>query len=164
MLKKKGIYIVSILIILLVIIISFSKANYKQIIQGNGVVSIAKPIVEIKTGNKILKEAYNGMESIDFNFDVQNYKEELISELDFEYVISIKEMEKNFPIEYVLLDEKGSKIPLKNNTSSKILLKGNEKEKHSYTLRANWKSKLGNLSASDNIKIEVEAVQKINRK
>ena len=81
MLKKKGIYIVSILIILLVIIISFSKANYKQIIQGNGVVSIAKPIVEIKAGNKILKEAYNGMESIDFNFDVQNYKEELISEL-----------------------------------------------------------------------------------
>ena len=53
MLKKKGIYIVSILIILLVIIISFSKANYKQIIQGNGVVSIAKPIVEIKAGNKI---------------------------------------------------------------------------------------------------------------
>ena len=163
MLKKKSIYIF-IIIILLVVIISFSKANYKQIIDGYGKASIAKPIIEVLSKDKIKKEVLNGMEGIDFKFDIQNYKEEMISELDFEYIISIKESKENFPIEYALLDEDGNKIPLKNNVSDKILIKGNIKEKHSYTLRASWKSKIGVLSASDNIKIEVEAVQKINIK
>ena len=104
------------------------------------------------------------MKSLDFKFAVLNYNTDLISEIDLEYVIIIKVEEKNFPITYTLVKENGDEVSLENNTSSKILLKGNLKERHNYTLKANWKDKEGELDSSDNIKIEIEAIQKINRK
>lgn len=163
MLKKINIFIIGTIIFLL-IAVSFSKARYKQVIEGYGSATIAKPIFEIETEEKIVKEVYKGMKSLDFKFAVLNYNTDLISEIDLEYVIIIKEEEKNFPITYTLLKENGDEVSLENNTSSKILLKGNLKERHNYTLKANWKDKEGELDSSDNIKIEIEAIQKINRK
>lgn len=161
--KSKIKYFV-VLIILLCTIVLFtvqsSKAKYLTTIEGYGSAEIAKPIIEVEKEDEKSVEVYDVIKTIEYSFSVTNKKNEEISDVDIEYVIEVVNTESNFPIEYSLY-RNDMKIELENNKTKPMILKNSENLKDEYKLSIMWKEKEGEISDNDDVKIIIEAVQKI---
>ena len=105
-------------------------------------------------------EVYDGIKTIEYSFSVTNKKNEEISDVDIEYIIEIVNTESEFPIEYSLY-RNDTKIELENNKTKPMILKNSENLKDEYKLNIMWKEKEGEISDNDDLKIIIEAVQKI---
>ena len=140
--------------------VQFSRAKYLTIIEGNGSAEIAKPIIEVEKEDENYVEVYDGIKTIEYSFSVTNKKNEEISDVDIEYIIEIVNTESEFPIEYSLY-RNDTKIELENNKTKPMILKNSENLKDEYKLNIMWKEKEGEISDNDDLKIIIEAVQKI---
>jgi hypothetical protein len=140
--------------------VQFSRAKYLTIIEGNGSAEIAKPIIEVEKEYEKSVEVYDGIKTIEYSFSVTNKKNEEISDVDIEYIIEIVNTESKFPIEYSLY-RNDTKIELENNKTKPMILKNSENLKDEYKLNIMWKEKEGEISDNDDVKIIIEAVQKI---
>ena len=161
--KSKIKYFVVLIILLCTITlftVKFSRAKYLTTIEGYGSAEIAKPIIEIEKEDEKSVEVYDGIKTIEYSFSVTNKKNEEISDVDIEYVIEVVNTESNFPIEYSLY-RNDTKIELENNKTKPMILKNSENLKDEYKLSIMWKEKEGEISDNDDVKIIIEAVQKI---
>lgn len=161
--KSKIKYFVVLIILLCTITlftVKFSRAKYLTTIEGYGSAEIAKPIIEVEKEDEKSVEVYDGIKTIEYSFSVTNKKNEEISDVDIEYVIEVVNTESNFPIEYSLY-RNDTKIELENNKTKPMILKNSENLKDEYKLSIMWKEKEGEISDNDDVKIIIEAVQKI---
>lgn len=159
--KSKIKYFVIILLCTITLFtLQFSRAKYLTIIEGNGSAEIAKPIIEVEKEDEKSVEVYDGIKTIEYSFSVTNKKNEEISDVNIEYIIEIVNTESEFPIEYSLY-RNDTKIELENNKTKPMILKNSENLKDEYKLNIMWKEKEGEISDNDDVKIIIEAVQKI---
>ena len=153
--------------IILIVVNNFSYGRYYRKVSSKYDGMIAEPIVKVqKVSQKIIENNYTkNTSSMEYIFDIKNYytdenANKKISEVDFGYLISIKETNPNFPVRYELYDMESGEELLNNGlaTSKKTIFKNNEYSKR-YKLIAIWNSDKvlsGNL---DEVAIEVEIVQ-----
>lgn len=161
--KKRIRYLFIIILLLssfIIINVSFSKAKYLTIIDGAGSAEIAKPVFEITQEDEKEVEVYDGIKSIEYKFSVSNNKDTELTDVELKYVIEIINSTKDFPIEYSLY-KNDEKIELENNKTQPMLLKNNQNVKDEYKLNIVWKEKEGENSSNDDIKIKIEAIQKV---
>jgi hypothetical protein len=149
--------------IMLGFICNFTFSKYHKAIYGAGGANIAKPVINIEKDEVKEFEMYKGGKEIEYDFSVSNFKNNILSEVDFEYIISIEETAENFPVQYSLLNDKNEEIKLDNNKTEKILLSKENETVHSYKLIAKWQDLEGELSEKDNVRINVEIIQLKNR-
>lgn len=161
--KKRIRYLFIIILLLssfIIINVSFSKAKYLTIIDGEGSAEIAKPVFEIIQEDEKEVEVYDGIKSIEYKFSVSNNKDTELTDVELKYVIEIINSAMDFPIEYSLY-KNNEKIELENNKTQPMLLKNNQNVKDEYKLNIVWKEKEGKISSNDDIKIKIEAIQKV---
>ena len=92
-------------------------------------------------------------------FEVRNYKEENLNEVDMEYYIEIIS-NTDEAINYELY--KGNQqIALKDNKTEKIKLTKDEKQIHSYRLEITYDKTQGILEdINENVEIKIHSIQK----
>jgi hypothetical protein len=151
--------LIFLIIFILGVVCNFTFSKYSQVIDGAGGASIAKPIIHIEKEDVKEMEIYKGCKQIEYNFSVSNFEGNDLTDVDFEYIISIEESNNNFPVQYSLLNDNNEEIKLENNKSEKILLTKEKETVHSYKLIAKWQDLQGELSAKDSIKINIEMNQ-----
>ena len=161
--KNKKVEITIIFIISVVVILFFSGYslgkgfNRKDI---NGKAEIAKPILEIESGNNL--EINNTNEKGIYEFKVKNYNEQgEKTDVDLEYYIEILDNLANSGIELKLFkDEK--EVEIKENKTENFILTKNEMREDNYKLEVTY-DKSKNINMEDIIKqlqIKVHSEQK----
>lgn len=149
----------SIISILLGIVVGSSIAKYQEEKIIKVCASIAKPIVEIqrqeifKITNTNYKESYL--------FEVRNYNEKEISEVDMEYYIEII-TDANDILSYNLYKAQ-EKLELIDNKTKIIDLKKENKDNHMYRLDIEYNKQKDNSKENilKNVEIKIHAIQKI---
>ena len=157
---KKGKIIVLILLILTILLgilvgISFSKYQNKLI--GEAFANVAKTVLEVRREQSLLLTALAPKAS--YVFEVRNYKEENLNEVEMEYYIEIIS-NTDEAINFTLYrgDEK---ISLSNNKTEKIKLTKEEKQIHSYRLEITYDKTQGILEdINENVEIKIHSIQK----
>ena len=85
--EKISIFLLIILVIIFGVLVGTSLSRYKSIITGKIIAQIAKPVLEERREESILVTANNPKAS--YSFEVRNYKEEQLNEVEMEYYIEI---------------------------------------------------------------------------
>jgi len=65
---------------------------------------IAKPIIVLEKDEVLKTQINQNMFPLEYHFWIQNYREDDINEVDFEYSIELENSTKNFPVSYDLFD------------------------------------------------------------
>ena len=85
--RKTIILLLIIFVILLGVLVGTSLSRYQSAITGKIIAQIAKPVLEVRREESILVTANNPKAS--YSFEVRNYKEEQLNEVEMEYYIEI---------------------------------------------------------------------------
>ena len=85
--RKAIILLLIIFVILLGVLVGTSLSRYQSVITGKIIAQIAKPVLEVRREESILVTANNPKAS--YSFEVRNYKEEQLNEVEMEYYIEI---------------------------------------------------------------------------
>ena len=160
--KKKLINTLLVVIIFVVILLlswlllggkSYSK--YKEEVNAMSNTQIAKPVFVVNGTSNI---EINGKEDMIYYFDIKNYNENGISEVEMDYFIEIvNHSQVNLEFE---LTKKDEKIELQNNKTGVISLANVIKQDDKYELKIKYKDKPAVFSdVQGNVQIKVEAVQ-----
>ena len=156
--KHNRIIIISVYIIIIIVSHVFND-NFKET-KANG--KIANPIINIEKDNEIKTQIFENSYPIEYNFCINNYIDEKINEVEFEYYIQIILSNSNFPVKYELFDCENNKyIKLSNGKSEVIKLKAFEKQSQKFKLYFNWKEMEGELA--ENVKINLKIIAKQSR-
>ena len=159
--KSKKIAISTIIFMILVLFIagcSIGKSITEIIL--NSKTEIAIPILEVISNPKIDVTASNNIG--EYKFNVVNYKDEKISEVNLRYFIEIK-ADVDESIEFHLYkDEK--EIPLKNLCSEYMTLKNGIKQEDNYILKIVYnKNNLVNMNdILEKVQIKIHSEQEAN--
>ena len=93
--KNKNIEIIILLLLLILIgLIGITFAKYQANIKGKGIAQIANPVFEVRKEESLLITALAPKAS--YVFEVRNYDEEDINEVDMEYYIDNNILIKSF--------------------------------------------------------------------
>ena len=135
---------------------SFSK--YYSKINGKGFANIAKPLLELRREESMLLTALAPKAS--YVFEVRNYKEDELNQVDMEYYIEIIS-HTDEAIKFSLYQGENL-IPLQENRTQKIKLTKEEKQAHSYRLEMVYdKEKAAKeKDINENVEIKVHSIQK----
>ena len=144
---KKQILKIIILTITLILVESTSYAKYmtSEIIKGKQ--EIIKPIFNVKEGIPIKIDNKNKINCYEFVID--NFNEDKVSEIGFLYTIEIIsniDLESNFNIR--LYNEEGE-IQLSNLKTNPILIKGNERIEQKYKINIEYNESIENEEEYD---------------
>ena len=144
---KKQILKIIILTITLILVESTSYAKYmtSEIIKGKQ--EIIKPIFNVKEGIPIKIDNKNKINCYEFVID--NFYEDKVSEIGFLYTIEIIsniDLESNFNIR--LYNEEGE-IQLSNLKTNPILIKGNERIEQKYKINIEYNESIENEEEYD---------------
>ena len=151
-------FLILILIILLGIIVGKSIAKYQNKITGEGFANIAKPILEIRKEQSLLLTALAPKAS--YVFEVRNYKEDELNEVEMEYYIEIISCVDE-AIDFALY--KGEEqVELKDNKTEKIKLTKDEKQIHSYRLEITYDETkaVEQKDINENVEVKIHSIQK----
>ena len=85
--EKAIILLLIILVIIFGVLVGTSLSRYRTAITGKIIAQIAKPVLEVRREESILVTAKNPKAS--YSFEVRNYKEEQLNEVEMEYYIEI---------------------------------------------------------------------------
>ena len=125
-----------ILSIILILIETTSYARYINTEVVKGKQKIVKPILNMKEGIPIKIDNENRTKS--YEFSIENFKDNDVSEIGFWYTIQIVSninLESNFNIR--LYNEEGE-IQLSNLKTDSILIKGNERIEQKYKINIEY--------------------------
>jgi len=157
--KNKIWLILSILIIILLgILVGISFSKYQEKIIGKGFATIAKPVLEVRREQSLMVTALKPKAV--YTFEVRNYAEEELNEIEMEYYIEILSATDE-SIEFKLYQGE-KQISLVSNKTEKIKLAKEEKEIHSYRLEVIY-DKTKNTTQEDidtNVEIKIHSIQK----
>lgn len=111
--------------------------------------------------DEVLKTQINqNMFPLEYHFWIQNYREDDINEVDFEYSIELENSTKNFPVSYDLFDCKTNQpIEFMNGKSEPLKLKKGEKEKREFKLIMQWQELNVELAEELQIKLKINVSQ-----
>ena len=111
--------------------------------------------------DEVLKTQINqNMFPLEYHFWIQNYREDDINEVDFEYSIELENSTKNFPESYDLFDCKTNQpIEFMNGKSEPLKLKKGEKEKREFKLIMQWQELNVELAEELQIKLKINVSQ-----
>lgn len=149
----------SIISILLGIVVGSSIAKYQEEKIIKVCANIAKPILEIEKQETFKITNTNYKES--YMFEVRNYDEKEVSQIEMEYYIEIIS-DTNDIVEYNLY--KGEeKIDLTDNKTNKIYMSKENKDNHTYRLDIQYNKEKDNSKENilKDIEIKIHAIQKI---
>lgn len=149
----------SIISILLGVLVGNSMAKYQEEKIIKVFANIAKPIVEVEKQETFKITNINPEAS--YVFEVRNYNEKEISEVEMEYYIEILS-NTNEEIEFNLYKEE-KEIALTNNKTETIYLTKENKDTHLYRLdiKYNKEKDTSKGDISKDIEIKIHAIQKI---
>lgn len=148
----------SIISILLGIIVGSSMAKYQEEKIINVFASIAKPILEIEKQETFKITNTNYKDS--YLFEVRNYNEKEINEIEMEYYIEIIS-DANDILSFNLYKNQ-EKLELINNKTKKIDLNKENKDIHMYRLDIEYDKEKDNSkeNISKDLEIKIHAIQK----
>ena len=151
-------FLMLIIIILLGIIVGKSIAKYQSKLTTQAFANIAKPVLEIRKEQSLLLTALAPKAS--YVFEVRNYKEDQLNEVEMEYYIEIISC-LNEAIDFKLY--KGEEeVQLKDNKTEKIKLTKDEKQIHSYRLEITYDETkiVDKKDINENVEIKIYSIQK----
>ncbi len=159
--KRKSKHIILVLlflVILLGVFVGVSLAKYETQIQTKAFASIAKPILEIETQKSMLITALATKAT--YVFEVRNYKEEQLNEVEMEYYIEIIS-HTDESIQFSLYRGE-TLVPLTENKTENIKLTKEEKQVHSYRLEITYEEAKTNKQEDikGNVEIKIHSIQK----
>lgn len=158
--KRKNIEVIILLLILILIsLVGITLARYQANIKGKALAQIANPVFEVRKEESLLLTALAPKAS--YVFEVRNYDEKDINEVDMEYYIEIlSNTDKSITFE---LFQGDNKIPLENNKTQKISLNKENKENHKYRLDIAYdKDKTQTeQDIKEKVEIKIHSIQKV---
>lgn len=158
--KKKGDFIIVLLCLCVIGINNISLSKYDNFIKINGNYKIAQAIIEIEKDDKIEENITENSFPIEYNFSINNYKNENINDVEFDYFIEISCSNNNFPISYKLYDlTTGEEIKLIDGKSQILNLARSIKKSRKFKLVLEWKEISEELSDEIKINLKINAIQ-----
>lgn len=122
---------------------------------------ISKPIIVIERDDYLKMQITEKSFPIEYNFCINNYKEEEINEVEFEYNIELDNSIENFPVRYQLVDLKNNQeIKLVNGKSDSLKIKKDVKESRKFKIIFQWQELNKVLADKFDLKLKVNIVQK----
>ena len=159
--KRKIILKITLLTIILILMESTSYARYTKTEILKGKQKIVKPILNMKEGIPIKIDNANRTKS--YEFSVENFNENDISEIGFLYTIQIVsniDLESNFNLKLYKEDEE---IQLSNLKTNPIFIKGNERIEQKYKINIEYKEiKKENNELDETIKADSDFENKLD--
>lgn len=161
--KKKilKVILLIILIIIFLVLLFFTLgarknyAKYNKEISSSSSTEVAKPIFVVEGDSNIL---IDGISDKTYSFNVKNYDDTGISEVDLDYYIEI-ENNSDADLKFELTKD-GRTVNLTNNKTNKISLSGLTKQDDTYSLKIKYTNNPAITNdISGNVQIKVEAVQ-----
>ena len=142
-------------IVILIILTPITYAKYIDTIKINFGSKIANPIFNIEEGDIAQINIVNNIGY--YEFSINNYKDEEISDVSFWYIIEIvSDLEDN--IEFELYRE-NNQIALENLKTEKIYIKGGEKTQQKYKLKMIYKGKYKEQLLFEKVHIKIKSEQ-----
>lgn len=145
-------------IILLGILVGISFSKYQEKIIGKGFGNIAKPVLEVRREQSLMLTAWKPKAV--YQFEVRNYQEEQLNEIEMEYYIEIiSSVDES--VQFALYQGE-KQIPLQFNKTDLIQLTKEKKEIHSYRLEITY-DKNKSTEKEDintNVEIKIHSIQK----
>lgn len=157
-LNKNNVWIVISLVVICMNTISLSKqkanANFEMSSQ------IARPIIELEKDEIIKRQIEENAFPMEYYFCINNYREDEVNEIAFDYRIEIENSVDNFPIGYTLVDcGNNEEITLINGKSDLMQIKKSEKESRKFKLILNWRELNSDLAEKLQIKLRISLEQ-----
>ena len=158
--RKKNDLLIVIITILVIGINNMSLSKYDYIANGNAQVEIAKAIVVLEKDETIQKQIDQNSFPLEYNFVLNNYKEDKVNEVDLEYNIEIEAVEENFPVSYILFDcDNNTQIQLTEGKTEKMHLQKFQKQSRKFKLYLQWKELDVELGEEIEINLKINAIQ-----
>ena len=156
--KKRILLLLLLLVILLGILVGTSLAKYRSMLAGQALANIAHPVLEVRREQSLLLTALAPKAS--YVFEVRNYKEEELNQVEMEYYIEI--VSHTDEAIHFELYQGDKQIPLIQNKTEKINLTKEEKQIHFYRLEITYDNTKGHLGKdiNENVEVKVHSIQK----
>lgn len=148
------------LVFILISLAGVTFARFQTSINGKVISKIAKPILEVDKEESLVLTALAPNAS--YSFDVRNYNEEEINDVQMEYYIEILPHDKEL-VSYELYKD-DNKIEINDFKTDKIELNSENKEVHKYRLDITYNENTDNLmkeNSEHKIEIKIHSVQKM---
>ena len=121
----------------------------------------AKPIVVIERDHHLKTQINENSFPIEYYFCINNYQEEEINEVEFEYYIELESLVENFPVSYQLIDlNNNQEIRLTGGKSENLKIEKDVKESRKFKIIFQWQELNGELADEFQLKLKVNIVQK----
>ena len=161
--KQKEIIIILLLLTIMIIfgmLVGISFSRYESKIVGKGAIEIAKPIIEIERQQSIIAEVTAQNPKATCLFEVHNYNENNLNEVEMEYYIEIISNTESM-IEFELYKDE-ELIQLNNNKTEKMTLVKDEEQSDKFKLNITYDSEknTSNSDINESIEIKVHSIQK----
>lgn len=156
--KKRILLLLLLIVILLGILVGASFAKYRSMLAGKAFVNIAHPVLEVRREQSLLLTALAPKAS--YVFEVRNYKEEELNQVEMEYYIEIvSHTDEAICFELYQGDKQ---IPLIENKTETIKLAKEEKQTHSYRLEITYDNTKGQFGKdiNENVEVKIHSIQK----
>lgn len=122
---------------------------------------VLKPIIELKTEEPIKQAIQEKSFPIEYHFWIENYRENEINEVNFDYTIEIENSIDDFPVSYELIDcDSNQLIKLVNGKSEKMTISKSVKESRQFKLRLEWRELDGEMAEDLEIKLKINVIQR----
>lgn len=158
--KRKSDLLIIIITILIIGMNNVSLSKYDYRANGSAQVEIAKAILVLEKDETIKKQIDQNSFPLEYDFTLNNYKEDKINEVDLEYNIEIEASEANFPVSYILFDcDNNTPIQLTEGKSETMYLQKFEKQSRKFKLYLQWKELDADLEEEIEINLKINAIQ-----
>lgn len=152
----KIVWRIIVLTIIFICSVQISYARYIKTETIKGIQEIARPILTVEEGKKVLINEKNNVGY--YEFSIKNYNEKYVSEIGFLYNIQIISKIGEI-VKFELYNQEGM-VELKNLRTEQILIKGKEKIEQKYKLKIIYnKEAFCEKSILEKIQIKVNSEQ-----
>lgn len=156
--KTTLLIIITVLLILLIETISISKSNLKK--EYHKTLAIAKPIINLEKDEMINTKVNQNSFPIEYYFSINNYNENEVNEIDFEYIIEIQDSNDSFPIMYRLFDcDSNREILLNDKKSEKMKIAKFQKQSRNFKLVMEWRELGDDLENQLQMQLKINVIQ-----
>lgn len=125
----------------------------------------AKPIIVIETDHYLKEQINENSFPIEYYFCINNYQEEEINEVEFEYNIELENSTEDFPVSYQLVELRNNQeIRLIDGKSENLKIGKNVKESQKFKVIFQWQELNRDLADEFQLKLKVNIVQKQEEK
>ncbi len=121
---------------------------------------ILKPIIVLEKNEMLKQQIHEKSFPMEYKFCLNNYQENEVNEIDFDYQIEIENSVDNFPVNYQLIDcATNQKIELIDGKSEILHIKKSIKESRKFKLVLEW-LELDEMADELQIKLKIKLIQR----